>query len=642
MILPQFILKLQGRENRDRYLQAIRTRYLLILGIWTFVVATCLLWGMTFYLIPIHIVVGLTLAVNTASYYLTRRWQFPLVAAIVSIITDVIAITVLVYFTGGFNSMFFLLYLVEILGVSLFLNLPSSALMIAWAVILVGTMKGLESVGLITASSLYIPTTYSESTDAIIRLAFQAITFGLVAFLGGSLSHKLKFKERALKQEKEMTLEMQDKEENRDRYLQAIRTRYLLILGIWTFVVATCLLWGMTFYLIPIHIVVGLTLAVNTASYYLTRRWQFPLVAAIVSIITDVIAITVLVYFTGGFNSMFFLLYLVEILGVSLFLNLPSSALMIAWAVILIGTMKLLELVGLITASSLFIPTTYSELIDTVIWLMFQVMTLGLVAFLGGNLSSKLKAKERELERKKELEKLYKALQKANVNKARLLVNVSHNLRTPLTSILGFSELLLTTDEDDPQREEFAKIIHTESQYLTRVVSDVLYLSELETGGIEWHMTETDISRLTTEAVNTMQSLALQKGLTLTVDSRNASQFVYGDFDRLKDVMIRLIDNAIKFTVEGVIKVGITSEEDNACVYISDTGIGIPPDIKDRVFEPLEEIYKVGYKDIHQRTGLGLAVCKAVIQHHGGQIWFESEPGRGSTFYFTLPQGRTS
>ena len=105
--------------------------------------------------------------------------------------------------------------------------------------------------------------------------------------------------------------------------------------------------------------------------------------------------------------------------------------------------------------------------------------------------------------------------------------------------------------------------------------------------------------------------------------------------------MTRLIDSAIKFTIEGAIKVGITTEGDNACVYVFDTGIGIAPDIKDRVFEPLEEIYKTEHKNVPQRTGLGLAICKAVIQHHGGRIWLESEPSRGSTFYFTLPLVRT-
>ena len=435
-------------------------------------------------------------------------------------------------------------------------------------------------------------------------------------------------------------LELQDME-NRDRYLKAIRTRYLLILGVWTFVMATYLLWDMTFKLIPIHIVVGLTLVINTASYYLTRRWQFPLTVAIISITVDVIAITVLVYFTGGLSSIFFLLYLVEILGVSLFLNLPASAFMIVWALILVGTMNLLESAGIIAVSSQSIPTTYSEFTDTVIWLIFQAMALFLVAFLGGNLSNRLKSRERELKRKEELEKLYEALQKADQSKSRLLVNVSHNLRTPLTSILGFSELLLSEDEGNPQREEFARIIHTESQHLTRVVTDILYLSNLETDGVEWHMAEVDISKIVTEAVDTMQGLALQKGLTLTVDSRAAPLLIYGDFRYLTDAMIRLIDNAIKFTVKGAIKVGITSEEDNVCVYVSDTGIGIAPDIGDRVFEPLEEIYKTEYKDIPHRTGLGLAICKAVIQHHRGRIWLESEPGRGSTFYFTLPQART-
>ena len=640
MTLPKFILELRDIENRGRYLQAIRTRYLIILGVWTFVMATYLGWGMTFYLVPIHIVVGLALIVNTVSYYLTRRWRFPLIAAIVSITTDVIAITALVYFTGGFSSIFFLLYLVEILGVSLFLNLTSSVFMIAWAMILVGGMKLLESVGFITASSLFMPTSYSEFTDGIIWLMFQAMTLGLVAFLGGNLSSKLKLRERGLKQEKEMSLQLRDIE-NRDRYLQAIRTRYLIILGVWTFVMATYLGWGMTFYLVPIHIVVGLALIVNTVSYYLTRRWRFPLIAAIVSITTDVIAITALVYFTGGFSSIFFLLYLVEILGVSLFLNLTSSVFMIAWAMILVGGMKLLESVGFITASSLFMPTSYSEFVDTAIWLMFQAMTLGLVAFLGGNLSSKLKSGERELKRKKELEKLYQALQKANETKSRLLVNVSHNLRTPLTSILGFSELLLSADEDEPQREEFARIIHSESRHLTRVVNDILYLAQLETGGVEWHMVETDTLKIVTESVNTMQDLALKKGLKLTIDSRAASPLIYGDFDRLKDVVTRLIDNAIKFTVEGAIKVGITSEEDNARIYVSDTGIGITADIGDRIFEPLVEIYKAEHENVPQRTGLGLAICKAVVRHHGGETWYESKPGEGSTFYLTVSPVKT-
>jgi len=434
-------------------------------------------------------------------------------------------------------------------------------------------------------------------------------------------------------------LELQDGE-NRDRALQAIRTRYLLILGVWTFVVVTYLLCGMSFYLVPIHIAAGVTLVINTVYYYLLRKWQFLLVVAIVSTTIDMIIITVLVYYTGGLSSMFFLLYLVQILGVSLFLNLTFSALMILWAMMLVGVMGALETTGLVAPSSIFAPTAYSEFLNTVVWFIFQAMALCLVAFLGGNLSNKLKFKERELKQKMELEKLYEALRKADESKSRLLANVSHNLRTPLTSILGFSELLRGKDVSESQRDEFSKIIHGESQHLTRLVKDIIYLWELE-GKVEWHMVEADISKIITEAVDTMQGLALQKGLTLTIDSRAAPPLVYGDFDGLKDVVTRLIDNAMKFTVEGAIKVGVVSEEDNVCVYVSDTGIGIAADIGDRIFEPLVEIYKAEHEDVPQQTGLGLAICRAVIQHHGGKIWFESKQGIGSTFYFTVPLVKT-
>lgn len=339
-------------------------------------------------------------------------------------------------------------------------------------------------------------------------------------------------------------LEVQDRE-NRDRCLQAIRTRYLLILGIWTFVIGTYLITGITFRLVSIHIVLGLTMLGNTFYHYLSRRWQFPLGVVIISTVTDMMDITAIVYFTGGLRSMFFPLYLVQILGVSLFLNIQFSALMVSWAMLLVGAMQILESAGLIAGSSRFIPTTYAEFTNIIIWLVFQAMIFSLVAFLGGNLSHKLKSQERELERKKDLEELYEELRTANKSKTRLLVNVSHNLRTPLTLILGFSELLLNRDTSEPQREEFAKIIHGESQHLACLVNDILYLSQLEAGKVEWHLVETDIAKIVTEAVNSAQGLAAHKRLTLTIDSRATSQLIYGDFSRLTDVMTRLIDNAI-------------------------------------------------------------------------------------------------
>ena len=173
----------------------------------------------------------------------------------------------------------------------------------------------------------------------------------------------------------------------------------------------------MSFYLAPIHIVAGVTLAANTVYYYLLRKWRFPLLVSIVSTAIDMIIITVLVYYTGGLSSMFFLLYLVQILGVSLFLNLTFSALMILWAMILIGVMGALETAGLVAPSATFVPTAHSDFLNTVVWFIFQAMALCLVAFLDGNLSNKLKFKERELKQKMEMEKLYEALRKADEQK---------------------------------------------------------------------------------------------------------------------------------------------------------------------------------------------------------------------------------
>lgn len=424
---------------------------------------------------------------------------------------------------------------------------------------------------------------------------------------------------------------------NQERSLQAIRTRFLLILGVWTFVVCTYLLWGMSYYLNAIHIVCGVTLLANAVAYSLMRRWELPLTITIISTFADMLAITFLVYFTGGLNSLFFALYLIQILGVSLLLNLSFSAIMVVWAVALVATMKALESAGIIPNSALFIPTTANDTTDIIIWLVFQAIMFCLVAFLGGNLSNKLKSNQRELAQKRDIEKAYEALRQANESKSRLLANVSHNLRTPLTSIIGFSELLVSEEQPEEERQEFARIIHGESRYLARLVSDTFYLSELQGEPAAWNMMETDISKITAEVVNDQKQSASERGVTLVVDCPKTPLIVYGDPASLKDVVARITDNAVKFTEGGKVIIKATEDGEYACVSVADTGIGIPADIHGTIFEPLEQIYKTDHKTVPQRTGLGLAICRAVIEHHHGRIWFESEPNEGSTFYFTLP-----
>ena len=115
---------------------------------------------------------------------------------------------------------------------------------------------------------------------------------------------------------------------------------------------------------------------------------------------------------------------------------------------------------------------------------------------------------------------------------------------------------------------------------------------------------------------------------------------VYGNYNGLKDVVYRLVDNAIQYTPQGSVTIQTAKDGDVALFSITDTGIGIPGGIGDKIFEPLGEIYKTNYKLVSQRTGLSLAICKIMIEHHGGKIWFESQPDQGSTFSFTLPRAK--
>lgn len=431
-------------------------------------------------------------------------------------------------------------------------------------------------------------------------------------------------------------LDLQDKS-NQERSLQAIRTRFLLILAVWTFIVVTYILWEMSYNLNAVHIVCGVTLLINAIAYSMTRRWELPLAIIITSTFADMLAITILIYFTGGLNSMFFPLYLIQILGVSLLLNLYFSAIMVVWAVALVATMKALESAGIIASSATFIPTTYSDITDVVIWLVFQAITFCLVAFLGGNLSSKLKSNQMELKRKLDIEKTYEALRKANESKSRLLTNVSHNLRTPLTSIIGFSELLVGRELCTSEGEQYADIICREAQSLAHLLSDSFYLTELQEERPPWKAAATNISDIINRTIEHFRDDAEHKSLTLKFEESIPMMTVYGDASSLRETMFRLVDNAIKFTPRGSVTIKAVRNGEHALISIADTGIGIPDNVHDIVFEPLGEIYKTEHKAVPQRTGFGLAICRAIIEHHDGKIWFESEPDHGTTFYLTLP-----
>jgi signal transduction histidine kinase len=221
--------------------------------------------------------------------------------------------------------------------------------------------------------------------------------------------------------------------------------------------------------------------------------------------------------------------------------------------------------------------------------------------------------------------------------KTNFLANVSHELRTPLTSIRSFSELLLAYEDDPGVQKEFLRIISTESERLTRLVNDVLDISRIEAGHMDWKMQSIDTPELLRDLARTFAPLVSLAQLSFGVEIEANLARVYGDRDRLHQVMANLLNNAMKFTRPGG-RIVLRGEyvEDEIRVSVADTGIGVASTDQERIFVKFQQVGDT-LTDKPRGTGLGLAICRDIVEHHQGRMWVESTPGVGSTFTVALP-----
>jgi signal transduction histidine kinase len=262
----------------------------------------------------------------------------------------------------------------------------------------------------------------------------------------------------------------------------------------------------------------------------------------------------------------------------------------------------------------------------------------------------------RVVERTSDLVEARQAAEAANETKSRFLSNVSHELRTPLTSVVGFSKLISKRLADvvfpavdaggDPKIEramrqvaENLAIIVEEGDRLTNLINETLDLAKIESGKIEWRDEEVDIAEVVDRATSATASLLdPDRGPRLVVEVASDLAPIRGDRDRLIQVLINLISNAVKFTPQGSITIIGWQEDDTVHVAVSDTGLGIAPDDQARVFEPFTQVVDDRpASDRPRGTGLGLPICREIVERHGGRLWLESRLGAGSTFQFTLP-----
>src|SRR6266540_820681 len=261
--------------------------------------------------------------------------------------------------------------------------------------------------------------------------------------------------------------------------------------------------------------------------------------------------------------------------------------------------------------------------------------------------ATQVRAYSRQLEQKSlELEKATAELRAANARlqeldrlKDEFMSTVTHELRTPLTSIRAVSEILLDAPEIALEdRSRFLAIIVKETERLTRLINQTLDMAKIESGNAEWHTSELDVRDVVREAVEATDQLFREKRVALAVRALGPVPSVKADRDRLMQVLLNLLSNAVKFCRAGdgrvEIRVGATSGA--VQVDVEDNGPGIPRSDRETIFERFKRLGDP--PDASPRgSGLGLAISRRIVEHFGGQLWVESDVGKGSTFSFTLP-----
>ncbi|HTA46664.1 MAG TPA: PAS domain S-box protein, partial [Bryobacteraceae bacterium] len=259
------------------------------------------------------------------------------------------------------------------------------------------------------------------------------------------------------------------------------------------------------------------------------------------------------------------------------------------------------------------------------------------------NVAAQKKAEEQIRLANQRLEERSREAERANALKSEFLASMSHELRTPLHTILGFTELLQEEIEGplNEKQKRFIQHVHQDSVHLLELINDILDLSKIEAGRMDLRIESVDASEVAAETVSGMQPTAEAKGIVIE-NAISEPVYVLADPIRLREIITNLMNNAIKFTPNGG-SVRIESSQRDAKtieIAVTDTGIGIAPQDQAIIFEKFRQVSSTT-KGVREGTGLGLAIVKRLVDMHGGELFVESEPGRGSRFSFTIPAGHT-
>jgi signal transduction histidine kinase/ActR/RegA family two-component response regulator len=249
------------------------------------------------------------------------------------------------------------------------------------------------------------------------------------------------------------------------------------------------------------------------------------------------------------------------------------------------------------------------------------------LALLNAQLFQELKAQSVELEL-------------ASRHKSEFLASMSHELRTPLNAILGFSEVLLEQmfGEINERQEEYLRDIHGSGKHLLELLNEILDLSKVEAGRMELEYASFDLPQMLSGSLSMLRERAALHGITMDVEVGDGVGEVYADELRLKQVLLNLVTNAVKFTGDGgTVTVRADRDGGDINITVTDTGIGVPEKDRERIFESFQQGGRGSSRE--EGTGLGLTLSRRIVELLGGRMWLETEVGRGSTFGFSIPSG---
>ncbi len=230
-----------------------------------------------------------------------------------------------------------------------------------------------------------------------------------------------------------------------------------------------------------------------------------------------------------------------------------------------------------------------------------------------------------------ELVRLKEKAEQSDRLKSAFLANMSHEIRTPLNAIIGFSNLVNETS-DKEEREEYIKIINTNNDLLLRLINDIIDLSKIESGTMAFTFTDFDVNQIIDTMISTMTP-RVHKGVVLVKACPVDKCVIFSEKNRLEQILINFLTNAIKYTSQGSITIGYSLDDYYITFFVQDTGKGISPENVEHVFERFSK-----FDPFVQGTGLGLFICKTIVDYLNGKIGVESEVGKGSRFWTTIPR----